>query len=155
MDSLDSKALVALMRNGRATWAEIGDALALSAPSAADRVRKLEQQGVIRGYTALIDPGALGYTLTAFVSVSLARQRNRAAFLKGIQKLDEVVECHHVSGDDDYLLKVRCRGTQDLDRLLAIELKEKIGVARTRSTIVLSTAKESVRVPVAQIRDQK
>ena len=155
MDSLDSKALVVLMHNGRATWAELGEALALSAPSAADRVRKLEQQGVIRGYTALIDPAALGYTLTAFVSVTLANQRNRAAFLKGIQKLDEVVECHHVSGDDDYLLKVRCRGTQDLDRLLAIELKEKIGVARTRSTIVLSTAKESVRVPIAQIREQE
>jgi len=56
----------------------------------------------------------------------------------------------HVAGDDDYLLKVRCRGTQDLDHLLAKELKEKVGVARTRTTIVLSTAKESVRVPVAE-----
>lgn len=155
MDSLDAKALQALLDNGRATWAELAEALGLSAPSAADRVRKLEQQGIIRGYSALIDAVALGYTLTAFVSVTLANQRNRAAFLKGIEKLDEVLECHHVSGDDDYLLKVRCRGTQDLDRLLAVELKEKIGVARTRSTIVLSTAKESVRVPVGQMRDRE
>jgi Lrp/AsnC family transcriptional regulator, leucine-responsive regulatory protein len=59
-----------------------------------------------------------------------------------------VAECHHITGDDDYLLKVRCRGTQDLDHLLAKKLKEKLGVARTRTTIVLSTAKESVRVPI-------
>ena len=155
MDSLDTKALQALMRNGRATWAELAGALGLSAPAAADRVRKLEQRGIIRSYTAVVDNAALGYVLTAFVSVTLANQRNRADFLKGIEKLDEVVECHHVSGDDDYLLKVRCRGTQDLDRLLAVELKEKIGVARTRSTIVLSTAKESVGVPIAQVRGRE
>lgn len=136
------------MRSGRATWAELGQLLGLSAPSAADRVRKLEERGVIRGYAALVDPAATGYPLTAFVSVSLASHRNRAAFLRAIQKLEQVAECHHITGDDDYLLKVRCRGTQDLDHLLAKELKDKIGVARTRTTIVLSTAKESVRVPV-------
>jgi Lrp/AsnC family leucine-responsive transcriptional regulator len=86
--------------------------------------------------------------LTAFISVALASSRERAAFLRGIEKLEQVAECHHITGDDDYLLKVRCRGTQDLDHLLATELKDKLGVARTRTTIVLSTAKESVRVPV-------
>ena len=149
MDSLDTKALHALMRNARATWAELGELLGLSAPSAADRVRKLEEQKVIRGYAALVDPSSVGYGLTAYVSVVLASQRTRAAFLRAIDKVDEIVECHHVSGDDDYLLKLRCRDARDLDRLLSVELKEKIGVARTRTTIVLSTAKESVRVPVA------
>jgi len=62
--------------------------------------------------------------------------------------MEQVTECHHVAGDDDYLLKVRCRGTHDLDHLLATELKDKLGVARTRTTIVLSTAKESVHVPI-------
>jgi Lrp/AsnC family leucine-responsive transcriptional regulator len=150
MDSLDSKALNLLMRSGRATWAELGQLLGLSAPSAADRVRKLEERGVIRGYAALVDPAAAGHPLTAYVSVSLASHRNRAAFLRAVAKMEQIVECHHVAGDDDYLLKVRCRGTQDLDHLLADQLKDKVGVARTRTTIVLSTAKETVRVPLVQ-----
>lgn len=145
---LDVKALKLLMRSGRATWAELGQLLGLSAPSAADRVRKLERRGVIRGYAALVDPASAGHPLTAYVSVSLASHRDRSAFLRAISKMENVAECHHVAGDDDYLLKVRCRGTQDLDHLLAKELKDKLRVARTRTTIVLSTAKESVRVPI-------
>jgi Lrp/AsnC family transcriptional regulator, leucine-responsive regulatory protein len=148
ISTLDVKALQTLMRNGRTTWAELGQLLGLSAPSTADRVRKLEQRGIIRGYAALVDPALAGYPLTAYVSVSLASHRNRAAFLRAISKMEQVAECHHVAGDDDYLLKVRCRGTQDLDHLLATQLKDKLGVARTRTTIVLSTAKESVRVPI-------
>ena len=148
MDTLDSKAVSLLMRSGRTTWTELGAILGLSAPSAADRVRKLEEGGVIRGYAALVDPARAGYPLTAYIAVSLASHRNRSAFLRAIDKMEQVAECHHVAGDDDYLLKVRCRGTQDLDHLLAKELKDKLGVARTRTTIVLSTAKESVRVPI-------
>src|SRR6202022_524735 len=150
LKSLDAKALRILMRSGRATWAELGQLLGLSAPSAAERVRKLEQRGVIRGYAALVDPASVGHPLTAYVSVSLASHRNRAAFLRAISKMDQVAECHHVAGDDDYLLKVRCRGTQDLDHLLAAQLKDKLGVARTRTTIVLSTAKETVRIPLME-----
>lgn len=149
MDSLDRKALAFLMKNGRASWADLGQHLGLSAPSAADRVRKLEQSGVIRGYAPLLDAESLSYPLVAFISVTLGSHRNRSAFLRAIDKLEEVSECHHVAGDDDYLLKVRCRGTRDLDRLLARELKDRIGVAKTRTTIVLSTAKETVRVPLA------
>jgi Lrp/AsnC family transcriptional regulator, leucine-responsive regulatory protein len=155
IDALDSKVLTFLMHSGRATWAELGAFLGLSPPSAADRVRKLEERGVIRGYAALVDPAAAGHPLTAYVSVSLATHRNRAAFLRAIEEMEQVAECHHVAGEDDYLLKVRCRGTQDLDHLLAHELKDKLGVARTRTTIVLSTAKESVRVPIDDTDDAK
>lgn len=150
LNSLDVKAIKLLSRLGRATWADLGQHLGLSAPSAADRVHKLEQHGVIRGYAALVDPPSVGYPLTAYVSVLLASHGKRAAFLRAVEKMEQVAECHHVAGDDDYLLKVRCRGTEDLDRLLATELKDKLGVARTRTTIVLSTAKESVNVPVLE-----
>jgi Lrp/AsnC family leucine-responsive transcriptional regulator len=150
LDSLDKKALSFLSQRGRATWAELGQLLGLSAPSAADRVRKLEEQGVVRGYAALVDPASVGYPLTAYISVSLTSHRQRASFLRAIETIEQVCECHHVAGEDDYLLKVRCRGTEDLDHLLTRELKEKLGVARTRTTIVLGTAKESVRVPIAQ-----
>jgi Lrp/AsnC family transcriptional regulator, leucine-responsive regulatory protein len=150
MDSFDSKVLAFLSREGRATWAELGQHLGLSAPAAAERVRKLEERGVIRGYAALLDAASIGYPLTAYISVSLTSHKQRAAFLRAIAKMEQVAECHHVAGDDDYLLKVRCQGTQNLDHLLAKELKDKLGVARTRTTIVLSTAKESVRIPIAE-----
>ena len=101
------------------------------------------------GYAALVDPEAAGYPLSAFVAIALDRPERRAAFLKKIATLPEVAECHHVAGDDDYLLKVRCRGTRDLDRLLVESLKSIPGV-RTRTTIVLSTAKESVAIPLAE-----
>jgi Lrp/AsnC family leucine-responsive transcriptional regulator len=148
MDALDRKALPLLLKDARITWADLGHALGLSAPSAADRVRKLEEAGVIRGFTAILDPEALGYSLTAFVSVTLGDQRKRTSFHAGVKKLDQIVECHHVAGDDDFLLKVRCRGTRDLDRLLVEELKGRMGVARTRTTIVLDTMKETSAIPI-------
>jgi Lrp/AsnC family transcriptional regulator, leucine-responsive regulatory protein len=150
VDTLDRKALDLLMRQGRATWAELGETLSLSAPSAADRVRKLEEAKVITGYAALVDSVAVGYPLTAFIFVTLASQRNRTAFLRAIAKMPQITECHHVAGDDDYLLKARCRTTTDLDDLLAKQLKEKLGIARTRTTIVLATAKETVQIPIGQ-----
>jgi Lrp/AsnC family leucine-responsive transcriptional regulator len=150
MDTLDRKALAHLMRHGRATWAELGQLLGLSAPATADRVRKLEESGIIRGYAALPDAEGLGYPLVAYVFVTLASQRSRSAFLRAIEKLEEVSECHHVAGDDDYLLKIRCRGTQDLDRLLTRELKDRLAVARTRTTVVLATSKETIQVPISE-----
>lgn len=150
MDSLDRKALPILMKDGRTTWSDLGQALGLSAPAAAERVRKLEEHGVIKGYVAVVDAEALGYSLTAFVFVTLADQRKRASFHAGVKRLTQIVECHHVTGDDDFLLKVRCRGTRNLDRLLVEELKGKMGVARTRTTIVLDTAKETPAIPVDQ-----
>lgn len=148
LDATDSKVLGLLMKHGRATWAEIASRVRLSAPAAADRVRRLEEKGVIRGYAALVDPGAVGFPLTAFVAVTLERPSHRASFLKRVARLPEVQECHHVTGEDDYLLKVRCRGTQDLDRLLVKEIKTVQGVTRTRTAIVLNTAKETTTCPL-------
>lgn len=147
---LDSKVLRLLMQQGRVSWTDLAQHLGLSAPSAAERVHRLEQRGVIRGYAALIDAEAAGYPLLAFVAVVLDRPERRAAFLRRVASLPEIAECHHVAGEDDYLLKVRCRGTRDLDRFLVESLKATPGVVRTRTTIVLSTAKESVAVPIAE-----
>ena len=153
MDDLDQKALRLLMENARMSWAELAQSLGLSPPAAADRAHKLQELGVIRGYAALVNSEAVGYPLVAFVSVLLGDQRKRATFLNGIRKLDEVLECHHVAGDDDYLLKIYCRGTRDLNRILVEELKGKLGVGRTRTTIVLETSKESVRIPIADVAE--
>jgi Lrp/AsnC family transcriptional regulator, leucine-responsive regulatory protein len=149
MDELDRKTLQFLMRQGRGTWAELGKLLHLTAPAAAERARKLEADGTIVGYAALTNPDKLGFPLTAFVSVTIGDQRKRSAFLRLVERQQQIVECHHVAGEDDYLLKVRCRGTRDLDHFLSKTLKDGIGVARTRTTIALCTLKETVRTPVA------
>ena len=110
----------------------------------------MEEREVIRGYAALVNPEAVGITLTAFVAVTLERPKHRAAFLRRVLELDEVQECHHVAGDDDYLLKLRARGPRELDRLITDELKAVPGVARTRTTIVLGTNKDTPKLPIAE-----
>lgn len=150
MDSLDYAALSRLMIDGRVSWADLGQDLGLAPTSAAERVRRLEREGVITGYAALIDPATVGAELTAFVAVSLDRTDARDAFLNAASGLDEVAEIHHVAGEDDYLLKVRCAGTRGLEQLVSDGLKSLPGVARTRTTVVLSTVKESTVVPLAE-----
>ena len=148
MDAIDRKALGRLMTEGRTSWADLGEHLGLSAPAAAERVRKLEERGVIRQFAALPGPIEAGFPVLAFVSVTLQSQSKRKAFLDAVGRHGGIQECHHVAGDDDYLLKVRCKTMGDLDRLLSEELKGRMGVARTRTTVVLGSAKESTALPI-------
>lgn len=141
------------MAQGRITWSELAGILELSAPATAERVRRLEERKVIKGYTALINPEAVSCELTAFIAVTLERPKYRAAFLQRVQKLAEVQECHHVTGDDDYLLKVRCHNTRSLEQLISEDLKELPGILRTRTTIVLSTTKETPVLPLQLAAD--
>jgi Lrp/AsnC family leucine-responsive transcriptional regulator len=145
---METKLLRRLQQNGRESWAALGQLLGLTGPAVAERVRKLEARGVIRGFTAGLDPLSVGYSLLAFVAVTVERPEHRAGFLAKVQTLPEVQECHHVAGDDDYLLKVRCRDTADLERVISEELKGVPGVVRTRTTISLKTVKETLVVPV-------
>ncbi len=146
-DALDSKILSELACKARMTWAELANQLGISPPAAADRVRKLEEAGVIQGYVTQVDASSLGYDLTAFIAVTLEHPRDRDGFLAAVISTPEVLECHHIAGDGDYLLKVRCRGTRGLEHLITAQLKELPGVAQTRTTIVLSTVKETITVP--------
>jgi Lrp/AsnC family leucine-responsive transcriptional regulator len=145
---METKLLERLQQNGRESWAALGQLLGLTGPAVAERVKKLEERGVIRSFTAVLDPVAVGYGLVAFVAVTMKRPKHRDAFLAKIQALPEVQECHHIAGDDDYLLKVRCRDTGDLERVISEEIKGVPGVLRTRTTISLKTVKETLVVPV-------
>lgn len=145
---MDQEILRRLQLNAREPWAGLGQALGVTGPAIAERVRKLEERGAIRGYTAVLDADVLGFGLLAFVAVTLDRPEHRRAFLERVQALPEVQECHHIAGDYDYLLKVRCRGTADLDRLISDELKSFDGIVRTRTTIVLKSVKETSSLPV-------
>jgi Lrp/AsnC family leucine-responsive transcriptional regulator len=150
MDSIDRKLLVLLMRDGRASFADLGAKLGLSPAATAQRVKRLERNGVVSRFTAVVDADAVGLGLTALVAVGLERPKDVPAFLKRVRALPAVQECHHVAGDDDYVLKVRCRDTRDLERLVSTEIKGQRGVARTRTTIVLSTEKETTELALPE-----
>ncbi|WP_338062869.1 Lrp/AsnC family transcriptional regulator [Sporolactobacillus pectinivorans] len=147
LDTYDNKILTVLMENARVTWSDLAAMIGLSSPATADRVHRLEERGVIRGYEAAVDPEFAGCSCTAFVAVTLESAEQRNSFLNLVGNLAEVQECHHIAGDYDYLLKVRCLNTKDLDRVISSELKRLTGV-RTRTTIVMNTLKESTRVPL-------
>ena len=150
LDTIDLKAVSQLMAQARMTWAELGTVLGLSAPAAADRVHKLEQRGVITGYAALVNPEALGYGLAAYIAVSLQGPEHRGGFLDKVRNTAAIQECHHTAGDEDYILKVRCTGTRDLEQLVSEELKSLPGVYKTRTTVILSTVKETPALPVGR-----
>lgn len=152
LDEIDSKVVEHLMQQGRMTWSELASLLDLSAPAAADRVRRLEERNVIQGYTARINPDAIGCDLLAFITVSLERPQHRTEFLQMIQAMPEVQECHHVTGEDDFWLKIRCRNTKALEHLITDQLKSSPGVSKTRTTIVLSTHKETSALPLPSPR---
>lgn len=137
MDHRDKSILSALQENARATLGEISTRVGLSASSVHDRVRKLEQAGVIRGYRAEIDPQAVGLFVTALVSVMPLDPKQPDDLPDRVLEFAEVEDCHSVAGDENYILKVRTRTTSDLEDLLR-RLREKAGV-HTRTTVVLST----------------
>ncbi|MCL6457818.1 MAG: Lrp/AsnC family transcriptional regulator [Gorillibacterium sp.] len=148
MDALDYKVIQTLMLNGRTTWSELASVLSLSSPAAAERVRRLEEQGVITGYTAIINAESVGCELAALIAVSLEKPEHREAFLAKVMEMTEVQECHHTAGDEDYVLKVRCRGTKDLERMISQELKMLPGIVKTKTAIILSTVKETSNLPL-------
>jgi len=150
MDELDIKAVRHLMKAGRATWSELSGVLGLSSPSTADRVRRLEESGVIKRYAAVVDPSLVGCELTAFISVTLEHPKFRADFLNCVMELLEIQECHHVTGDYDYLLKVRCASTAALETIISDRLKSISGVAKTLTIVALSTVKETIELAIGR-----
>lgn len=148
MDAIDHALVQLLQENGRATQLELARQVKLSQPATAERMRKLEEQGVITGYTATVDAAALGKDVTAFIGLSIEHPKYFESFAKKVLALDEVLECHRVAGNDSYLLKVKTANTLSLDALLVETLRTIAGVTRTHTTIVLSSVKEQTRVHV-------
>lgn len=145
LDPLSRKILAELQRNARLSFAEIGRRVGLSTPAAAERVRRLEESGVIAGYEARINPRALGLDVTAFVRVrvtgaeTLARRLTRLA-----SELPEVLECHRCTGDESFILKVRVPSVGRLERL--IDQFTPFGM--TSTALVLSSPVERSSVPL-------
>ena len=151
MDDTDRALLAALRRDGRASWAELGRLVGLSGPSVTDRVARLEAAGVITGYHAAVDPGALGRSVAALVGVHLSDISDQDAVTMALQRLEEIEDCWFVAGDESFLLKVRVPDVAELEQTLS-RLRRIRGVARTRTTVVLSTKWEGRVAPAETSR---
>jgi Lrp/AsnC family transcriptional regulator, leucine-responsive regulatory protein len=139
MDTIDSAILKELVRNGRASYRELGAIAGLSANAAADRVRRLVRSGAITGFTAVVDQAAAGRGLAALIDVRLAREQTNDGFERALTQVDGVVYAAHVTGAFDYHLQVACRDTTELDTMLRT-LKRELGVEHTETRVVLRTA---------------
>lgn len=145
LDAIDYKLCELLQTRGRASQLELAQAVGLSQPAVAERLRKLEEQGVITGYAAQVDAKKLGKDITAFIGVFTNHPRYHESFINNITSIDEILECHRVAGTDSYLLKIKTANTGSLDLLIA-RIRSIHGVERTQTTIVIATLKEVTKI---------
>ena len=148
-DTIDYKLLDLLQQNARMTQLEMAAAVGLSQPAVAERMRKLEQEGIITGYSARVDGRKLGKDITAFIGVRIEHPKYNAGFGKKILAIPDVLECHRITGPDSYLLKVVTEDTQSLDSLISDLLRHIPGVTRTLTTVVTSSIKEGSHITPA------
>lgn len=144
MDAMDEKIVRELSRNGRATASDISRRVSLSVPAVAERIRKLDENGVIEQYTVKVNRAKANWKLMAFVSVRIASTEQVENFRTSVVRFPEVLECHHVAGPYDYLLKVLVEDTFALEEFLTNALKKIPGVLSSDTTVVLSTLKEKI-----------
>lgn len=144
LDRIDRNILAALSREGRLSSAELAQRVGLSKTPVQARVKRLEREGYIRGYSALIDRARMGEGHIAFVQVTLSDTRSNAleAFNKAVQKIPEIVECHMIAGGFDYLLKIRTKDIAAYRRLLGETISALPAVSNTSTFVVMEAVKE-------------
>lgn len=147
LDDIDIKILEILQREGRTRRNDLAEAIGLSLPAASERLRKLEENRIITGYHATLDYKRLGNDITAFIVVSVDSSRHYGQFIEHAQALEEILECHAITGEGTHMLKVRTSNTASLERLLA-KIQAWPGVQHTHTNLVLSSAKETTRIKI-------
>jgi Lrp/AsnC family leucine-responsive transcriptional regulator len=157
LNEKDERILEILQRDGRTTNVELAKLVELTPSATLERVRKLEERGFIKGYSASLDPQALGLGLLAFIFVRADENESLFAGAEGaaggLAALPSVQEVHHLAGEDCFLVKVRARDTDDLYRVLKEEFGRFKAIRSTRTSIVLKTVKESSHLPVRRARE--
>jgi Lrp/AsnC family leucine-responsive transcriptional regulator len=150
LDRTDLRILEVLQHDGRITNADLADKVSLSASACLRRVQRLEQTGIINGYTARVEPRSVGLGLQAFVRVQLARHdaESIAHFIRRVEESREVVACHALTGDMDYLLHVIVEDLDHFSRFLLDRLLNDSGVADVNSSFVLRTVKQAGALPL-------
>jgi Lrp/AsnC family leucine-responsive transcriptional regulator len=148
IDEIDTIILAILSTNARETQAEIARAVGLAPSAVLERIRKLEARKVIRGYSADVDPVAVGQGLLAFVAVRSQDGPADDSVARKLASFPEILEVHHVAGEDCYMVKVRTRDAEQLGNMLRTRIGRIPGVRSTRTTIVLETVKETARLTI-------
>ena len=157
LDSTDLALLDALQNNGRLSLVELAKRINLSATPCTLRMRKLEQDGVITGYHAKLDPAALGQALMVFVTVSLKAtdEATLKAFNAAVKPVKPILECHMVGGGFDYLLKIRVRDMAEYRDILGGVIGALPMVESTHSYFVMEEVKESPLLPIPRLKDRR
>jgi Lrp/AsnC family leucine-responsive transcriptional regulator len=137
----DARILEILQRDGRRPYAEIGAEVGMSGASAHERVKKLEARGIIAGYAAIVDPRAIGFDILAFSWITQAPGTTSNDLTEAFATIPEIEECHHITGEADYLIKVRARDTRDLERVLRL-VQTTPNVFQTETDVVFSSGFE-------------
>ena len=150
LDSIDRRILRELQADGRVSYTDLAPKVGLTTSPCLERVRRLERAGVIKGYTAVIEPRALGTGLLVFVELSLTYTSPEifADFKRAIARLPEILECHLVSGDFDYLIKARIPDMNAYRTLLGELLRHLPGVRNSKTLVVMEEVKETTRIPI-------
>ena len=153
LDAIDRLLLDAIQHDAAQSLAELGAQAGLSATAVLERVRKLEEAGIVIGRYAHLDATKIGLDICAFIGVGIDHPKRIAAFEKAIASMPEVLESHHVTGRHTLMLKVRTQNTASLHRLIQA-LREMPGVARTETMIVLATQMERTELPIPTLAEQ-
>ena len=150
IDQNDKFILEELQENARITNSELSKRVKLSPSSTLERVKKLELSGLIDRYTTLLDAKKVGYTCITFVEVKLARHGEAPVddFFKSISQIEEVLECHHITGEGDFLLKIATRDIPHYDELILHGLSALTNVQHLKTSVVLSTFKHKTQLPL-------
>jgi Lrp/AsnC family leucine-responsive transcriptional regulator len=148
IDNIDRAILSLLQENARTSNAEIARQVGLAPSAIFQRIRKLEEQGVVLEYTARVNPREVGFGLVAFVMIQTGEQAKYVDTAGLLNSIPEVLEVHRVVGEDCFFVKLRVRDTDDLGRLLEEEIQLIPSITSTRTTIVLRTKKETTRLPL-------
>jgi DNA-binding Lrp family transcriptional regulator len=150
IDDIDLRILRLLQRDGRISNAKLAREVGLSAPPALERVKKLERTGVIKGYHAIVDARRIGSTFVVFAAVNLdVVELSKASQFEGaVRQMPEVLECHHIAGDIDFLLKINVVDQEHYKRFVIDKLARIKGLSRIQSWVVLSTSKEITHVDI-------
>lgn len=150
IDEMDRRILSLLQQDARLSNAEIARRVGMAASATLERLRKLEERGVVRGYEARLDGRKLGFGLTAFIFIR-AQERSEADTGERLKQHPNVLEVHHIAGEDCYLVKACAADTEDLGRMVR-EFGAMPSVMSTRTTIVLGTLKETAKIPIPEAR---
>jgi Lrp/AsnC family leucine-responsive transcriptional regulator len=150
LDKVDKSMLRALQADGRLSNVELARKISLSPPATHARLRRLEKDGYIRQYTAVVDREKAGYDLLCFIHISLQMHQVTQVekFREATRKMPEVLECHHITGEYDYLLKVVLRNRKDLERFVVDKLTPIPGVARIHTSLVFTEVKSTMALPL-------